>query len=112
MYCLKIQGAEPTTSYICKYCNKNLSRKDSYMKHILSHEKNEDFMKYHYELEKLREINRNLESIIEIKEASIESLTKQTFTSKSDVWSFGILLWEITSFGMSKLFSFLQRRNQ
>ena len=77
MYCLKIQGAEPTISYICKYCDKNFSRKDSYERHIMSHEKNEDFMKYQYELEKLREINRNLESIIEIKEASIESLTKQ-----------------------------------
>ena len=73
-YCLKIQGVEPEKSYICKYCEKKFIRKNSYCTHIVSHENNEEFMKYHYKLDKLRENLLNAESTIEIKEAEIKSL--------------------------------------
>lgn len=73
-YCLKIQGVKPKNTYVCKYCDREFIRKNSYCSHLATHEKNEEFMKYQYQLEKLREINRNLESLIEIKEAENKSL--------------------------------------
>ena len=96
MYCLKIQGAEPTISYICKYCDKNFSRKDSYERHIMSHEKNEDFMKYQYELEKLREINRNLESIINLKDNTIEERNKIIENKEAEISEYKSIIERIT----------------
>ena len=75
-YCLKIQGVTPKPSFLCKYCNKEFIMKSIYDRHVSSHTSNEEFMKYQYELDKLREKIRNLESIIEIKDAALENKDK------------------------------------
>ena len=82
-YCLKIQGEEVKSNYICKYCDKGFSIKQNYDRHIVSHTSNEEFMKYQYELDKLRDKIRNLESIIEIKDAALE--TKDKLLAEKDV---------------------------
>jgi serine/threonine protein kinase len=44
---------------------------------------------------------RSVEGRLPVKWMAPESLIENRYTSKSDVWSFGILLWEIFSFGNS-----------
>ncbi|XP_065920092.1 fibroblast growth factor receptor homolog 1-like isoform X2 [Dysidea avara] len=41
------------------------------------------------------------EEIIPVKWTAIEALKDKIFTNKSDIWSYGIVLWEICSYGQS-----------
>ena len=67
-YCLNIQGKEAEVVYSCNYCDKEFLHYQSYCTHIASHENNNIFIKYHQELDKIREINRSLNTTLEIKE--------------------------------------------
>ena len=75
-YCLNIQGIKPDTIYNCNYCNKEFNNKYYFTSHIATHKKNEQLMKYQYELEKLIEINRNQQEIINLKDSTIEERNK------------------------------------
>ena len=39
--------------------------------------------------------------MLPVKQMSPETFTELKFTSKSDVWAFGILVWEIFTLGMA-----------
>lgn len=46
-------------------------------------------------------MNANSQVKVPVKWMAVESLTQSIYTSSSDVWSFGVVLWEMFSFGAS-----------
>jgi len=82
---LKIQGVKPEAKYICKYCDNEFIVKLVFDRHITSHETNEEFMKYQYELEKLRYKIRNYEEIINLKDNTIENQKEQLSEKNSKI---------------------------
>ena len=101
-YCLKIQGFTPEPLFLCKYCDKGFIIKSVYDRHIVSHTSNEEFMKYQYKLDKLRDKIRNLESTIEIKEAENQSLQKQLTKQDTELREFRLDMKEVASKAASR----------
>ena len=51
----------------------------------------------------------NKQACLPVRWMAPESLLDDSYTTKSDVWSFGILLWEIITFGNPSIMSVLLR---
>lgn len=46
-------------------------------------------------------VNRNRKKMVPIRWLSIEAIERLQYSSKSDVWAFGVVLWEIGTLGSS-----------
>ena len=52
-----------------------------------------------------------LQGRVPVRWMALESLLENSYTTKSDVWSFGVTMWELVTLGKNNPFYFLQSEN-